>query len=202
MSTQPASTGADDSAKRRRQALGGAAAGVAIVVALAVVFIAVNANKSDKPPVAAPASSAPAAAPSEALPSEAAPQGSQAPVAVKTPAALAKEPDVKAGGKQALTKVVVTPLVKGTGPVVQKGQTITANYKLVSYQTGEFLDSSWQRGQPYVTPIGVGQVIQGWDQAIPGQKVGSRLQLDVPAALGEGEQYGDLRFVVDILAVS
>jgi len=53
-----------------------------------------------------------------------------------------------------------------------------------------------------VTPIGVGKVIQGWDQAIPGQRVGSRLQLDVPAALSYGDQYGDLRFVVDILAAS
>jgi len=36
----------------------------------------------------------------------------------------------------------------------------------------------------------------------PGQRVGSRLQLDVPAALSYGDQYGDLRFVVDILAAS
>ena len=201
MSTQTAPTGPGDTAQRRRQALAGAIAGAAVVVILVIVFIAVKAHKSDKSPVAsAPVAAAPsAAAPSEAAPSEPAP--SKAPVAVKTPAALAREPVVTAGGKNALTKLVVTPIVRGTGPKVQKGQTVTANYKLVSYQTGKVLDSSWQR-QPYVTAIGVGQVIQGWDQAIPGQRVGSRLQLDVPAALGEGDQLGDLRFVVDILAAS
>src|SRR4051795_3321917 len=172
MSTQTAPNGPGDTAQRRRQALGGAVAGVAIVVILVIVFIAVKAHKPDK----SPAASAPvAAAPSAAAPSEPAPSGpapsQPAPAAVKTPAALAKEPAVTAGGKAALTKLVVTPIVKGTGPKVQKGQTITANYKLVSYRTGKVLDSSWQR-EPYVTAIGVGQVIQGWDQGIPGQRVG------------------------------
>jgi len=196
MSTSSAPNGPADLAQRRAQALGGAIAGVAIVVILLIVFVVVRNNKSDKTPVAAPAS-APAAA-AAAQPSEAA-QPSAAPVAVKTPAALAKEPAVTAGGKKALTKLVVTPIVKGTGPKVQKGQTLTANYKLVAYQTGQVIDSSWGR-EPFQTPIGVGKVIPGWDQAIPGQRVGSRLLLDVPAALAYGDQQGDLRFVVDILA--
>ncbi|MFF5296378.1 FKBP-type peptidyl-prolyl cis-trans isomerase [Paractinoplanes globisporus] len=194
MSTETAPNGAADAAKRRGQALGGAAAGVVILIVLVVVFILVKDGKSDKSPVAGsvPSAAAPASAPA-AEPSPA------APVAVNTPAALAKEPEVKAGGKKPLTKLAVVPIVKGAGPVVQKGQTITANYKLVSYKTGEVIDSSWQ-GQPFVTVIGTGQVIPGFDQGIVGQKVGSRLQLDVPAALAYGDQQGDLRFVVDILA--
>jgi len=203
MSTQTAPTGPGDAA-RRRQALGGAIAGVAVVVLLVIVFNVVkpsNSDKSDKSTAAAPASAAAVEPSAAAAEPSSAPQPSATPVAVKTPAALAKEPVVAKGGSQALTKLVVTPLVKGTGPKVQKGQTITANYKLVSYETGEVMDSSWQRG-PFQTPIGVGKVIQGWDQALPGQRVGSRLQLDVPAALAYGEQDGDLRFVVDILAAS
>ena len=202
MSTQTAPTGPGDAA-RRRQALGGAIAGVAIVVILAIVFLLLKPDNSDKSnkSVAAPASAAAVEPSAAAAQPSAAPQPSATPVAVKTPAALAKEPAIAAGGKKALTKLVVTPLVKGTGPKVQKGQTITANYKLVSYETGEVMDSSWKRA-PFQTPIGVGKVIQGWDQAIPGQRVGSRLQLDVPAALAYGEQSGDLRFVVDILAAS
>jgi peptidylprolyl isomerase len=117
---------------------------------------------------------------------------------VSTPPALAKEPVVKAG-TGTLTDLVVTPLVKGTGPAVQKGQTITANYTLVSFKTGEVKDSSWSRGQPFTTQIGVGAVIKGWDEGIPGQKVGSRLQIDVPAKDAYGPSEGDLRFVVDIL---
>ena len=194
MSTSSAPNGPADLAQRRAQAIAGAVAGVAIVVILVIVFVLVQNDKSDKSPVAAPASAAaPAAQPSEAA------QAGAAPVVVKTPAALAKEPAVTAGGKKPLTKLVVTPIVKGTGPKVQKGQTLTANYKLVAYQTGQVIDSSWGR-EPFQTPIGVGKVIPGWDQAIPGQRVGSRLLLDVPAALAYGDQQGDLRFVVDILA--
>ena len=64
------------------------------------------------------------------------------------------------------------------------------------------IDSSWSRRQatPFSLQIGTGQLIQGWDKGIPGQKVGSRIQLDVPAALAYGPEQGDLRFVVDILA--
>ncbi|WP_245923252.1 FKBP-type peptidyl-prolyl cis-trans isomerase [Paractinoplanes atraurantiacus] len=189
-----------DSKKRRGQAIGGAVAGVAVIAVLVAVFVTVRSGDDDAngtaPAAAAPTS---AAAPAEAAqPTETA---APAPTAAKveTPAALAKEPEVKAGeGK--LTKLDVTVLVPGTGPAVQKGQTITANYKLVSYTTGQVIDSSWSRGEPFSTPIGVGAVIKGWDEGIPGQKVGSRVQLDVPAALAYGEQQGDLRFVVDILA--
>jgi peptidylprolyl isomerase len=200
MSTQTVRPSAADTAKRRGQAIAGALAGVAIVVVLAVVFFVVKDSGSDKTPVAsAPAPSQAAAAPSEAAPTTEPTQAAPSAASVKTPAALAKEPEVKAG-KGTLSKIVITPIVKGTGPAVQKGQTVTANYKLVKYKTGEVLDSSWSRGEPFSTQIGVGAVIQGWDQAIPGQKVGSRIQLDIPAALAYGEEQGDLRFVVDILA--
>jgi peptidylprolyl isomerase len=205
MSTQTARPSTGESSKRRGQAIAGALAGVAIVVVLAAVFFTVKANDSDKPAesAAAPAVT-PSAAAGTAAPTDAAsPAGTDAaaptPASVDTPAALAKEPEVKAG-TGTLTKLVVTPLVAGRGPAVKKGQTVTANYKLVSYKTGEVIDSSWSRGEPFSTPIGVGQVIQGWDQGIVGQKVGSRIQLDVPAALAYGAQQGDLRFVVDILA--
>ena len=195
MSTDTARPISTDSAKRRGQAVAGAVAGVAVVGVLVAVFFGVRAGSDDDPQAAAPApaASAPAAQPSAAAPSPAAPAG------VDIPPALAKPPVVK-GGTGKVDKLKVTQLVAGTGPVVQAGQTITANYVLVGYQTGQVIDSSWTRGEPFSTPIGAGRVIKGWDQGIPGQKVGSRVQLDVPAALAYGPQQGDLRFVVDILA--
>ncbi|HEX5204931.1 MAG TPA: FKBP-type peptidyl-prolyl cis-trans isomerase [Actinoplanes sp.] len=192
MSTQTVRPSSGESAKRRGQAFAGAIAGVAVLVVLAVVFFVVRHDNSDK----SPAASAPA--PSAAEPQAAPPAAEPAPAQVSTPPALAKEPVVKAG-TGTLTDLVVTPLVKGTGPAVQKGQTITANYTLVSFKTGEVKDSSWSRGQPFTTQIGVGAVIKGWDEGIPGQKVGSRLQIDVPAKDAYGPSEGDLRFVVDIL---
>ncbi|MEU9843802.1 FKBP-type peptidyl-prolyl cis-trans isomerase [Actinomadura sp. NPDC048032] len=56
--------------------------------------------------------------------------------------------------------------------------------------------------------IGTGQVMKGWDQGLVGQKVGSRVLLVVPPALGYGAkglaQFGirgddTLVFVVDLL---
>ena len=191
-----------DTAKRRSQAIAGALAGLAIVLVLVAVFVIVKANKSDEPAAAAPVpaaapSSDPAADPSAAAvpPSAAA----QQPAAVQTPAGLEKAPVVKGGGTAKLTKTVVTPLIKGTGAVVKAGQTITVNYVLVKYADGTPIESSWE-SQPFSTPIGTGKLIKGWDQTIPGQKVGSRLQLDIPAADAYGPDPGDLRFVVDILA--
>jgi len=199
MSTQTAPP-SNDAARRRAQSLAGALTGVAIVVVLAVVFIVVKNENSDKTPTAGAApAAAPSAAPGAADSAAAQPPAANDPAAVDTPAALSKEPEV-AKGKGTLSKIVVTPIVAGTGPAVRKGQTITANYKLISYKTGEVIDSSWSRGEAFSTQIGVGAVIQGWDEGIPGQKVGSRFQLDVPAALAYGAQQGDLRFVVDILA--
>ena len=200
MSTETAQPISTDAAKRRGQAVAGAVAGVAVVGVLVAVFFGVRAGGPDDPvaagAAATPAASAPAAEPSAAAPTPAAPP---APADVDIPPALAKQPVVK-GGTGKVDKLKVTQLVAGTGPAVQAGQTITANYVLVGYQNGQVIDSSWSRGQLFSTPIGAGRVIQGWDQGIPGQKVGSRIQLDVPAALAYGPERGDLRFVVDILA--
>jgi peptidylprolyl isomerase len=184
-------------AKRRGQAYAGAFAGVAVVVVLVAVFIGIKVADDGKPDAQAaptqPAPTQPAEVPPPAQPTQ------PAPAQVEVPPALAQAPVVK-GGSGTLSKLKVTTLIPGTGPAVQKGQTITANYVLVNYKTGEQLESSFDSGQPFSTPIGVGQVIPGWDQGVPGQKVGSRIQLDIPAALAYGPNPGDLRFVVDILA--
>ena len=200
MSTKTARPGTGEPAKRRGQAFAGALAGVAIVIVLAAVFFVARAENSDSAgsDVAAAAEPSAAAEPPAAEPPAADP-AAPTPGAVNTPAGLTKEPEVKAG-TGTLSKLVVTPLVAGRGPAVKKGQTITVNYKLVSYKTGQMIESSWSRGEPFSTQIGVGTLIQRWDQGIPGQKVGSRVQLDVPAALAYGAEKGDLRFVIDILA--
>ncbi|WP_250037277.1 FKBP-type peptidyl-prolyl cis-trans isomerase [Paractinoplanes maris] len=202
MSTDTARPITGDTAKRRTQAVAGAVAGLAVIAVLVTVFVTVRGGDSDPatPTAAAPPSAAAPAEPTAPAPSAEPPAADQ-PAPVDTPPALAKQPVVK-GGTGTLDKLKVTALVPGSGPEVKSGQTITANYVLVDYKTGKELDSSWQRGQPIVTPIGAGRVIEGWDKGIPGQKVGSRVQLDVPAAMAKGLQgvEGDLRFVVDLLA--
>jgi peptidylprolyl isomerase len=105
-----------------------------------------------------------------------------------------------------VTKLAVTPLVRGTGPAVAAGQTLSMNYVGATYRDGKVFDSSWESGRPLQIPIGTGQLIPGFDQGLIGVPVGSRVQLDIPAdqAYGEkptgGQPAGDLRFVVDVLA--
>jgi peptidylprolyl isomerase len=105
----------------------------------------------------------------------------------------------------------IKTLIKGAGSTVTKGQYLVVQYTGVNWRTKKAFDSSWTRGQPFPTPIGVGQVIKGWDSGLVGQTVGSRVLLVIPPALGYGKtgsaQAGikgtdTLVFVVDILAAS
>jgi len=105
--------------------------------------------------------------------------------------------------------LIVQPLIKGTGPVVQKGQTVTVQYVGVVWASGKTFDSSWSRGKPVGFAIGTGSVIPGWDEGLVGQTVGSQVLLVIPPDKGYGasgnSQAGiagtdTLVFVVDILA--
>ena len=100
-------------------------------------------------------------------------------------------------------------LVEGDGPVVHKGDTVTVNYHGVVWGSDQVFDSSFQRHQPASFGIGVGQVIRGWDQTVPGHNVGSRLVVSIPPEYGYGRQgmpqagiggNDTLVFVIDIIS--
>jgi peptidylprolyl isomerase len=188
----------------RSQALLGVAAGLIVLVVVVVVFVVVR--RPDPPPTAA--SEAPVASAAPAAPSAPAPPGQISTSSQAVPPgvdpALGKRPPAGKGGA-ALTALVVTPLVKGSGPAVTPGQVITVNYVGASYTTGDEFEASWDTGKPVQFQIGVGQVIPGWDQGLVGVPVGSRVQLDIPANLAYGDNpqgggpTGPLRFIVDLL---
>jgi peptidylprolyl isomerase len=111
-------------------------------------------------------------------------------------------------GGAAPAKLIAQPLLKGSGAPVKKGQTLVAQYVGIVYGTGKQFDASWDRGEPAQFPIGVGQVIPGWDKTLVGATIGSRMLLVLPPADGYGKagnaQAGikgtdTLVFVVDIL---
>lgn len=99
----------------------------------------------------------------------------------------------------------IVDLIEGNGPEARAGQDVTVHYVGVAFSTGEEFDASWNRGQPFEFQLG-GPVIDGWNQGLVGVPVGSRVQLDIPVTLAYNNQAGypegDLRFVVDVLAVS
>jgi FKBP-type peptidyl-prolyl cis-trans isomerase len=110
-------------------------------------------------------------------------------------------------------KLSVTTLIKGSGPKLAEGDTIVAQYVGVNWRTGKVFSESWPSsaqpsGEPFSFQLG-GQVIQGWNEGLPGVTVGSRVMLVIPPALGYGPSGGQasagikkndsLVFVIDVL---
>lgn len=74
---------------------------------------------------------------------------------------------------------------EGTGDTPQTGAQVTVHYtgKLLN---GKKFDSSYDRGQPIDFPVGKGQVIKGWEEALLGMKKGEKRILIIPPDLGYG----------------
>lgn len=75
--------------------------------------------------------------------------------------------------------------VVGTGAAPQKGKQVIVHYT-GWLADGKKFDSSLDRGEPFAFPIGVGQVIGGWDEGVMGMKIGGKRQLLIPPDLGYG----------------
>lgn len=74
----------------------------------------------------------------------------------------------------------------GTGPHPKPGQTVSVQYTGTLLDGTKF-DSSYDHGgHPIDFPIGVGQVIPGWDEGVPGMRVGGKRRLVVPGNLAYG----------------
>lgn len=75
---------------------------------------------------------------------------------------------------------------EGTGAAAEPGQTVVVHYT-GWLPDGTQFDSSRDRGQPLSTPIGAGRVIRGWDEGIPGMRVGGQRILVIPYDMAYGE---------------
>jgi FKBP-type peptidyl-prolyl cis-trans isomerase len=129
----------------------------------------------------------------------------------KTPTSgpLAKEPTVTVPTGAAPTALVTKEIIKGTGAEAKAGQPVTVNYVGALFHGGKVFDASWKRNEPFVFTLGQGAVIKGWDQGVPGMKVGGRRELIIPANLAYGAKgagssippNAPLVFVIDLLGV-
>jgi len=127
--------------------------------------------------------------------------------ATPTSGPLSKEPTVTPPSGPAPTKLVTKEIITGTGAVAKAGESVTVNYVGVLYNGGKVFDASWKRNEPFTFTLGRGQVIPGWDQGVPGMKVGGRRELIIPAPLAYGAKgspptipaNAPLVFVVDLL---
>jgi peptidylprolyl isomerase len=131
--------------------------------------------------------------------------------AAKTPTSgpLSKEPTVTPPSGPAPRKLEIKELIRGTGAEAKDGDTVTVNYVGVLYKGGKEFNASWETKEPFTFSLGKGQVIPGWDEGVPGMKVGGRRELIIPAALAYGAKgsppkippNAPLVFVVDLLSV-
>jgi FKBP-type peptidyl-prolyl cis-trans isomerase FkpA len=81
--------------------------------------------------------------------------------------------------------LIIEELAVGDGDVAGAGQTVTVHY--TGWLTdGRKFDSSKDRDDPFVFPLGERQVIAGWDEGVQGMKVGGRRKLTIPPQLGYG----------------
>src|SRR5690348_16460176 len=103
-------------------------------------------------------------------------------------------------------------LKEGTGACPQRGNQVVVHYTgwlNVNGEPGAKFDSSVDRGQPFVFPIGMGYVIPGWDEGVITMKVGEKRRLYIPSALGYGARgagrsippHADLIFDVELLEI-
>ena len=102
-------------------------------------------------------------------------------------------------------ELVITDLVVGEGAEAVAGGRVEVHYVGVDFETGEQFDASWDRGESITFPLA--GLIAGWQEGIPGMRVGGRRQLVIPPRLAYGEAVGHrlagrtLVFVIDLLNV-
>jgi peptidylprolyl isomerase len=105
------------------------------------------------------------------------------------------------------TELVIEDLQVGDGTEAGPGQTVTVHYAGIDFETGEQFDSSWDRGESI--EFRLKGLIVGWQEGIPGMKVGGRRKLTIPPEMaygpaGSGHRLSGktLVFIIDLLAVS
>lgn len=118
-----------------------------------------------------------------------------------------KAPSIRIPKTDPPKKLLSGYVIEGDGPVVGPAESVLVQYKGVVWATGKEFDSTYSRNQ--LTMFSLQQVVKGWAQGLAGKKVGSRVVIVIPPALGYGDnppsgsgiaKDDTMVFSVDILA--
>lgn len=94
-------------------------------------------------------------------------------------------PEENMNQNQNTDQLKIEVLQEGTGDTAKNGDTIIVHYTGTLLDGTKF-DSSLDRGEPFSFVLGLGRVIQGWEQGILGMKVGEKRKLTIPPELAYG----------------
>ena len=94
---------------------------------------------------------------------------------------LNSKPEIDFPEGAAPEQLEITDVVVGDGAEAIAGATVDVHYLGVEFASGDEFDSSWNRGQSINFPLR--SLIAGWQEGIPGMKVGGRRKLVVPPSL-------------------
>lgn len=76
---------------------------------------------------------------------------------------------------------------KGNGAKAEAGKQVSVHYKGM-FPDGTEFDNSYKRGNPIEFPVGMGNVIAGWDEGIQLLKIGDKARFVIPSHLAYGER--------------
>lgn len=117
------------------------------------------------------------------------------------------KPEVDFMEGPAPTDLVITDISEGAGEAARPGAQVEVHYLGVDFDSGEEFDSSWGRGESITFPLN--GLVRGWQEGIPGMKVGGRRQLICPPEYAYGPPGGGHRlsgrtlvFIIDLLATA
>jgi FKBP-type peptidyl-prolyl cis-trans isomerase FkpA len=81
----------------------------------------------------------------------------------------------------------IEDFIVGQGPAAKAGDRVSVHYTGTLVDGTKF-DSSVDRGEPFMFPLGQGRVIKGWDVGVAGMQVGGKRKLTIPPVEGYGAQ--------------
>ncbi|HEX2176314.1 MAG TPA: FKBP-type peptidyl-prolyl cis-trans isomerase [Nocardioidaceae bacterium] len=97
------------------------------------------------------------------------------------------KPQVEIDDGYSVSSTQAETLVEGDGDKVGAQDVVTVDYVGINARNGEEFDSSWASGQPATFSLGPG-MISGFNKALVGQTVGSRVVAAIPPKDGYGSQ--------------
>lgn len=104
-------------------------------------------------------------------------------------------------------EIIINDIKEGDGPVCEEWATIKAHYTGALCKDGTIFQSSHDFGKPIT--FSLNEVIEGWQEGVPGMKEGGIRRITIPAAKAYGAnspspnipKHSDLVFDIELVEI-